>query len=178
MKIFISTIILFSFAVFGFGQKKNDKPDLSGTWQLIESKNFADKNKSDGEPKKLTLEISYNEPKLRIVRIWHKNDSEKRSEDIYFSDGRGETNSDYNNKTEATKSKWDGKEFVIERTVMITPEGMKPGVKDIKIKWITKLKLSDDGKNLTFIYNASAPPGIPIMNAAGGKPKQTYTRIK
>ncbi|MDQ3750518.1 MAG: hypothetical protein M3367_16105 [Acidobacteriota bacterium] len=178
MKIFISILIVFLFTTFGFGQKKNEKPDLSGTWQLIESKNFANQNKSKGdEPKKLTLEINYREPELKIVRISSKNSSEKRSEETYYSDERGETNSGYDNQMETTKSKWDGKEFVIARTESVTPEGMKPGVKDIKIKWITKIKLSDDGKTLTFIYDATAPPGIPTRFATG-KPKQTYKRVK
>jgi len=181
MKLFLSIFILFLFATFGFSQKKNKKPDLSGTWQLVQSENVSNKNlpdKEKSETSKILLEITYTEPKLIIVRIWNENKIEKKSEDVYYSDERGETNSTYDNETEVTVSKWNGKEFTIVQTEMMTPPGLNPGVKDMKIKKVQRLKLSKDGKTLTFIYDFIAPPGIPVQNAAGGRPKQIYTRTK
>ena len=67
MKLFLSIFILFLFATFGFSQKKNKKPDLSGTWQLVQSENVSNKNlpdKEKSETSKILLEITYTEPKL------------------------------------------------------------------------------------------------------------------
>src|SRR5687768_18469802 len=80
-------------ATYGAQQDKNKRgararPDLSGTWVLVQSKSNLGKTQNDITD--YTLTIADHEPEIRITKRFKKAGREYLEEWIYYTDGRQE----------------------------------------------------------------------------------------
>ena len=94
MRRIVAFSVLCSLSILIFGQNRPDRPDLSGTWRLVESKNIA---KMPGQTDffEKTLVIVHNEPEIKMTTQLKDNESMKILEAVFFCDNRGETNSTF-----------------------------------------------------------------------------------
>jgi len=93
-------------ATYGAQQDKNKReararPDLSGTWVLVQSKSNLGKIQKDIT--NYTLTIADHEPEIRITKRFSKAGREYREEWIYYTDGRHENSPGSENVEVQTK---------------------------------------------------------------------------
>lgn len=128
------------------------KPNFSGNWVLDMNESYFDGPKSDLIYDSLTLIISHQDPELKITRKLVKKKKERSQEVIYYTDGRGEKNSSFNEKeTVQSKTYWKSNILVTKGTVS-TPAFGDVIMSDTTDKW----ELSADGN--TLIQTSSSSP--------------------
>lgn len=174
MRILFHCLFLLCLVNLASGQSK-DKPDLSGIWKLTSSKNIA---VQDGYTE--TVEIIHTDPEVRFISETSTTDS--KFETVYFSDERGEKNSERTGtETRETKTKWDGKTLVTRQVREISgPNNIK-----VKITITTRRELSKDDNSLKEItrITTSSPPGVrgrPVNAVTGNESPaiRVFSRVK
>ena len=164
MKFILSIFCLLLFVSSSFAQQDKtatqNKPDFSGIWLLNFSQSDFGMSKGHLIYDALTLVISHQTPELKVTRKWAKKKKEQTRELVYYTDGRGEKNSNFNkNEIVTSKTNWDGNILTIKGTssLMILNNVM---TSDITEKW----ELSADGQTLLQIIKTDAPryafPGV------------------
>ena len=100
-------------AQLSFGQSRSTKPDLSGTWRLVESRNI--RLKVPGTFTK-TLVIVHHDPEIRVTTQLNENGRERSLEQVYFSDNRGESNPTFaENQAVRSQTRWRGEKLETRR---------------------------------------------------------------
>jgi hypothetical protein len=162
-------------------QKSNKtRPDFSGLWKLDYGKSFsltgmpstkakeaesvkegtakegqASQSAAQNDFSYSTLLIQHRDAELKVIEKSEYN-ARFKEEATYFTDGRGESNSEPDGKIVESKSKWDGKQLVT--TVFRSSEnGKKSNTIIARITW----ELSKDGKTLTTTWKPVDPKGGP-----------------
>jgi hypothetical protein len=162
----------------------NPKPDLSGKWERDPKKSRMGKMTQDLlENIKVTLEISHQEPELRISVTTDSNGKSVNRETIYYTDGRGEINiSQFSQvvtfgrplqdpksipQNEAkSKTKWEGSKIVSSLSSVIKG----PGGRIFQVDSREIRELSEDKKMLTIKHSLSTPGGLVQL-------KEVYNRL-
>jgi len=177
MKNIVAYLLLLTFFTFTFGQNRSDKPNLSGTWRLAESKGVAKLNNQTENFVK-TMVIIHQEPEIKMTIQIKDNGYEKSPEENFFSDGRGEINSTFGeNKVLKSKTKWSGNKLEVRRIDTISIHNPAGYTKVIKLEINEKWELSKDGNTLTKTTSVSGPPGSRLINSMGGGPsKEIFSR--
>jgi hypothetical protein len=160
------------------------KPDMSGKWER-DSKKSRMGQMTEGELKniKVTLEISHQEPELRISIRTDRSEKSVNREMIFYTDGRGETNipeftqvlsigrplqdpkSIPQNEVQS-KTKWEGSKIVSTNSSVFHG----PGGRIFHLDTREIRELSEDGKTLTIKRSISTPGGNIQL-------KEVYNRI-
>lgn len=175
MKRFSSLLLLLTFVALGFGQDRKDRPDFSGTWRMTESKNIATNDRTGTYSK--TLVIVHHEPEIKITIHFTENGQEKRHDEIYFTDGRGETNRTFRDQVVKSMTKWDGSKLEVHHFDTTSTADPSSGAKTFKVELIEKWQLSKDDKVLTKTISVKAPAGVKMVNSTGrGRVKEVFTR--
>jgi hypothetical protein len=132
-----------------------DKPDLSGTWALDNSRGNYIKFNTDVARAGITLIISHHEPELKIRRKFILDGHERTQEPIYYTDGRGETNPAMMvDQFIKSKTKWDKRKLVTKSSLKTSMRGNMIYT-DAMEKW----ELSPDGKTLIVTTSTTTPRG-------------------
>lgn len=176
MRTITASLFLLTLVTFSAGQNRSDKPNLSGTWRLIEAKNMP-KLKDDFTK---TLVIVHQEPEIKMATQIKDDGLEKKLEQIYFSDSRGEVNPGFGeNQTLKSKTKWRGTKLETRYVLAITVRGPAGEPYNIKLDIAEKWELSKDGNTLTKTVSVSGPPEGRLTNAmGGGSPEEIFSRVE
>ncbi len=158
MKIFVKIFCLILICGFGTtpaaaqGKKTTKaKPDLSGTWLLDPRKSNVGPSAKPDQP----LKIAQHDPELRIT---HMVASNGQKDFVYYTDGRGETNTTtmflstdtdmnprgHDKDVTKSKTKWSGDKLVTRFTLSSVIGGHP-----LEFEIIDEWKLSKDGQTLT-----------------------------
>ncbi len=161
------------------------KPDLSGVW-LLDTK----KSNSAGLTTRpdLPIKISHHDPEFRVTLSSESNGQIIERESVYFTDGRGETNStttvlttnpsaikpdDLKNQVTKSKTRWSGNKIVTRKPLRLSVTGHF-----VEFEQVDEWKLSTDRKVLTqtstVIFQNSDTAFVPGM--AQDK-KRVYNRV-
>ena len=128
------------------------KPDFSGIW------NASILKQAQGSSFRQTLKISYNDPKLKITRIFIRQKSDaalrleprKTSADfVYYTDGRSENKRGLSNISVKSKTERMGEKFVTIEAVTAKVSG-----REIVTVLTKTLEVSSDGKVLTDTFTS------------------------
>jgi hypothetical protein len=160
------------------------KPDLSGKWERDPKKSRMGKMTQDLlENIKVTLEISHQEPELRISVTTDSNGKSVNRETVFYTDGRGEINISQfaqvvtigrplqdskpipQNEVKS-KTKWEGSKIVSSSSSVING----PGGRIFQVDSREIRELSEDKKTLTIKHSLSTPGGIVQL-------KEVYNRL-
>ena len=152
MKLFvILSITILALAVTSFSQANGQvlkRGKFTGEWKLDPVKSTVgpeDENRSE------TLEISYTEPEMKIVKTQSKSDGETKSVvNTLNTNGKGEVNQPYPflpDTQEKTITKWNDDVLFIQGQV---GKAGKKGPNDFYIDSKRWYSLSDDGNTLTI----------------------------
>jgi hypothetical protein len=184
---------LLCFALFAFAsplgaQNKpaKPKPDLTGTW-LLDAK----KSNSVGVTSRpdLPIEISHQDPELRITLTSESKGQLVERPFVYFTDGRGEENQatamlttnpgvpprDLQKERTKSTTRWSGNKIVTRALLQL-----QAGGRVVEFELVDEWKLSSDRKTLTqttrtvFLQSSSSGTFIPAM--APDK-KRVYNRV-
>lgn len=175
--------------------QKDGKPDFTGTWVFDEDKSkgpYGTKPEKysvlhPNEERTLTIVIRHNGPQLnvaekRLVEFFDDTGKFLRKEEtdlsslIYYTDGRGESNS-YSMSTESPKqssvTKWSGKEILVslawDESMMLNGKKLQPPTfvfsiskngKELKIGHMgNEIKFEADDRNPGIVreYSVRAP---------------------
>ena len=151
--------------VHGQANRSQTRPNLGGTWKLDHRKS----NMSEIGKRDAPIKIVHNDPELRITRTLERNGQPVEREFIYFTDGRGETNSattllttepgrlkpeDIDKEIVKSRTTWQ-RDKVVMRAIMRSMTGSYILEYDIVDEW----KISTDGKTLTQISRIVVHPG-------------------
>lgn len=161
-----------------WGQTRNAKPDLSGTWRLVESHNI---RRSQPGTFEKTLLISHREPEIRITIQLNENGRERNLEQVYFSDKRGEANPAFgNNQSINTKTRWNGKRLEIRRIETTTLRDPAGTMRTIRIEIREIWELSEDRNRLTHTTSVSSPGGKVVNEASvdNSPPVEVFARVE
>ena len=127
------------------GSKTKTTPDLSGVWDLDESRSEIDPRLVPERDYVLT--IVHKEPEIRLTRTFERHGKKFTEETIYYTDGRPEFHSRTGYDSEP-ETRWRGKKLV--RKVVTSPYGGSSGVfTNLPIIMYEEIELSADGKTLT-----------------------------
>ncbi len=165
MKKLTVCLILLLLTQFSSGQSRSAKPDLSGTWRLVESRNI--RRKQPGTFTK-TLAIVHREPEVRVTTQLNENDRERSLEQVYFSDNRGESNSTFvENQTIRSQTRWRSDKLETRRsesTTLRSPNGETVTVRiEVRERW----ELSEDRSSLTHTTSVSSSGGRTVNSMSG-----------
>lgn len=177
--VFIFSFLIISYSVFGAGLSEEARPDLSGTWKLIESPKakVRDDNIPDGDH---VLLITQRGPEITILVKKTIDAKENLAAYVYFSDGRGEKGMVARDVRSVTK--WEGSKLVTSFSFTVgfpSPADWhnigipRTGEFLIKHKW----ELSKDGKKLTritILRSRVTPSDSPPM---WSERKSVYSRV-
>jgi len=148
-------IVCWAIVVHGQGNKVQTKPNLSGTWLLDHGKSNVSEIGKSGAP----IRIIHNDPELRITRTFERNGQPVEREFLYFTDGRGETNSatilltsqpgrlkpeDIDKEMVKSRTTWQHDKIMMRATLRDNSGGHM-----IEYEIVDEWKLSADGKTLT-----------------------------
>ena len=106
--------------------KKASRPDLTGTWVLVEDGGKRTRKSAPAPENEIRLEVVHREPELKIIRRTLSDGREAVRESVYYSDGRGETNlgpgittspADAREDVLKSKTRWDGDKLVTRTTI-------------------------------------------------------------
>jgi len=146
----ILLLLFFIFARLAFAQDAitaNGRHRVNGTWIFDEKRtDLRYKDLYRGE----TLEISYNDPELRIIRTLIGKNETKSATLILFTDNRGEKNRPYpfNQGLEvASDTGWDKNSLIRTYTIKYYKSGKVVGGGTTKETYA----ISEDGNTLTII---------------------------
>ena len=149
------------------------KPDLTGTW--VRS-SYKSNHRGQLESYPVTLTISHKEPELNITRKSIVKGTEKITDEVYYTDGRGEKNEPQfrsalaigssptngvqqkgsDNPQTKSKTKWEGNKIVSRSSSILEAVGHR-----FDMDMTQKRELSADGKTLT-ITTIMMPGGTTI----------------
>lgn len=136
------------------------KSGLNGTWKLDNSK--SDLGSSAHNPlatADVTMTIEINEPEVHLSRNMIVNGQEHIGDWLYYTDGRGETNSAFlSGSGLKTITKWSGSKLVSTASFDLNASGNAIHV-EAKETW----ELSRDGKTLINSISTSNPRGTEIF---------------
>jgi hypothetical protein len=118
------------------------KPNLSGTWVFDEPSSRVSAGLSN-ELKGTIYVIVHSEPKVRIITSADLGGVQMSHEYVYYSDGRGETNT-INGREIESVTKWSGNKLIIKYT---TPFSI--GNRQGKVKVTETWQLDNEGRKLT-----------------------------
>src|SRR3954468_24538562 len=90
-KIPVALMLVLGCVALCFGQGVKAKPDLNGRWEFDRTRSNVGQSSSSTAPPE-QIEINYADPELRIHRKFVVNGLPQEREQIYYTDGRGETN--------------------------------------------------------------------------------------
>ena len=160
------------------------KPNFTGTWLLDTAKSNVGSPATSDQP----IKISHHDPEFRLTRKVVSNGQVTSREFVYYTDGRGETNSmvflstgtDINRQgpdKDVIKSKttWSSNKLVARQTVRSLIGGQQ-----LEFEIIDEWKFSSDGKELTqssravFRQDMSGPIFVPTTR---GDIKLVYNRL-
>jgi hypothetical protein len=144
-------VILVGLSSFAAAQQT----ELSGTWVL--------ESKKDPET---TLVISESGPEIKITQTQRQNGNAVTSEQIYFADGRGETNASPNGKIQLrSTSQRRGRKLIVKFSLAQTRANNLLIANDRIDEWT----ISKDGKTLkqTSSMHTSPQPGDVSSNPSG-----------
>jgi hypothetical protein len=178
MRRIVALSVLCSLSILVFGQNLSDKPDLSGTWRLVESKKIAQMSGQTDLFEKI-LVILHREPEIKITTQLKDNGSTKELETVFFADSRGETNSTFREGGKKTTTRWSGKKLEILRVDTMSVTDTAGLTKVIKVEHTERWELSKDGNTLTRTSQLSGPADVKFKNALGGGPStEVFSRVK
>ncbi len=143
-------------------------PDFTGTWKIDPKLSNAPALKDLDD---LTFVISYNSPELRVVRlIKEPKKKERKSEVIYYTDGRGEKTSFlFGGDRFNSKTTWEGNIMVSKFPVSnYNPSTSAFDYRDYKDTWA----LTPDGLTLTVTTEIAVRN--PSRNSGAS---QTYRKV-
>jgi hypothetical protein len=183
LKKILFLLIVILFVVPCSAQDKKDssqpKPDLSGTWELDQSRSVSSVG---SRPKRsVTLTISHKEPEIKFMRRGNTDGKEFNNDAVFYTDNRGESNpsvfqtalgmggtsgSSVKSDELKSKTKWDGNKLVSHSSITYVVSGYS-----VMLNVTEKRELSSDGKTLTITINFNAPTG------SGGSTKEVFTRV-
>ena len=150
-------IVSGSAVVYGQASRTQSKPDFSGVWKIDHSKS----NMSEIGKRDAPIKIVYKDPELRITRTFERNGQPVERDFIYYTDGRGETNTatilltsqperlkpdDIDKEVVKSWTTWQ-RDKVVTRSTMRSMTGTYIFEYDIVDEW----KISSNGKTLTQI---------------------------
>jgi hypothetical protein len=166
MKKLTVCLISLLLAQFSFGQDRRSRPDLSGTWRLVESRNI--RRNQPGTFTK-TLVITHRDPEIRVTTQLNENGRERSLEQVYFSDNRGESNPTFaENQTIRSQTRWRGDKLETRRsesTTLRSPNGETITVRiEIRERW----ELSEDRSRLMHTTSVSSSSGGRTVNILSG----------
>jgi hypothetical protein len=161
MKTILLCVCLFACATLGAARDDKQKdtkphPDLNGTWTLDNAKSdFGPLRDRPLAKAETTLVVAYHDPELKLTRTRRLNEMQDTSEQVFYTDERGETNPALIGAGDVkSKTKWDGDKIVTRaRMERQTPRG------NTQIDMTTKWELSSDGKTLTQTFQMSGEFG-------------------
>ena len=180
MRTIVAFSVLCSLSILVVGQNRADKPNLSGTWRQVETKNIA-KMPGQTDLFEKTLVIVHREPEINITTQLKDNGRTKELETVFFTDRRGETNSGFRDSGVKTTTRWSGNKLEIRRvdTMSVSLPNPPGGTKVIQVERIDRWELSKDGNTLTNITSLSGPDGVTFKNTSGpGPSREVYSRVK
>jgi hypothetical protein len=126
------------------------KPDLSGTWVLVQSNNSVAKSQRQQDITDYVLTIVQRDPEIRITKKYKKRGREYMEEWIYYTDGRQEILPESENIEAQTK--WRGRKLYRRITVKRSfPFRSIPEETVTQEEW----EISEDGTLLTRTINRS-----------------------
>ena len=120
-------------------------PDLSGVWDLDESRSQIDSRLRNKE-EDYVLTIVHKEPEIRLTTTYQLHGSKKTEESIYYTDGRPEFHSRTGKNSEPV-TRWRGDKLV--RKSVTAPFGPRMGSFPVEMVMIEEFQLSSDGRTLT-----------------------------
>ena len=154
----ILALVLILTSAVALGQSKGSakaRRNLSGTWQLDPRRsNVGEIGKGD-EP----IKIVYNEPELKLTRVFERDGQRVEREFVYYTDGRGEINSrtialttqpnilkseERDRDTIKSKTTWHGDTLRTQGTLRNLIRG-----RVLEYEIVDEWKLSADEKTLT-----------------------------
>lgn len=183
MKNILLTLWVIPFVVLCSAQDKMDssqnKPDLTGTWELDQSKSKSDRGSIPYGSVRLI--ITHTEPELKIMRRGNSNGKNYNNDSIFYTDNRGETNPSVfqtalniggarqdSPKSDVLKSKtkWEGNKLVSQSSITYVVSGYS-----FIVNHTVSRELSTDGKILTITTT--------MNSAAGGRGmiKEVFIRV-
>jgi hypothetical protein len=191
----IILILLITGVALGKGQddkaqnNRQNKPNLSGTWELDKSKSKVTGDNPIMKGGAIFLTITHNEPLIRIVQKTDLHGREWIKEFLYYTDGRGENNPAANlyissyegnenpnspspRRTES-KSKWKDNKVKIRYSIIVRiPDGRRTKV-EVEEEWV----MSPDGKMLTQTTSFSNNDSNFITSVKPRKLKKVFNKI-
>ena len=147
-------------------------PDLSGTWVLDRVKSKIDERefRKNGS---ITLIVSHHEPEIKVTRKLTLNGRQQTQELVYYSDGRGELNPEFNRNyltgkdVVRTTTKWEKGKLIVKAIYRRkSPEGI------FEMETFEKWEVSSDGTTLTKTSWIGVPR-VSGQNAWGRYPRLT-----
>jgi hypothetical protein len=148
------------------GQKRTvTKPNLAGQWVLDKSK-----KSSKGVVENLTVLIQQDEPEIRITRRAATGGEERVDKLVYYSDGRGETNTISDTTPSDGKlelksvTKWEGNKLMIRSPAKESSKGRQTTIEYGRIE---KWQLSKDGLlywTTSSTFDGAGPLGTLMAN--------------
>jgi hypothetical protein len=183
MKNILLTLWVIPFVVLCSAQDKVDssqnKPDLTGTWELDQSKSKSDRGSIPYGSVRLI--ITHTEPELKIMRRGNANGKNYDNDSIFYTDNRGETNTSVfqtalniggarqdppKSDELESKTKWEGNKLVSQSSITYVVSGYS-----FIVNQTVSRELSTDGKILTITTT--------MNSAAGGRGmiKEVFNRV-
>jgi hypothetical protein len=124
-----------------------DKPDFSGSWKMNATKSDFGPMPA---PDKLDWTVKHADPKLTYSVVSAGGPQGDATYDLtYTTDGKDSVNKVRDTEVKRVAA-WDGSKLVIKS---------KREVQGMEISLVETWTLSDDGKTLTIVRNASTPQG-------------------
>jgi hypothetical protein len=168
---------------------QQDKPNLSGTWQIDKSKSKVTKDNPIMKGGMVFLTITHDETEVRIIQKTELNGQERVREFLYYTDGRGENNPTANlylsfyqgnenpnspsPRRIESKSKWKDNKLKIKYSlIMRIPDGAQ-----IKIGVEEEWAISPDGKTLTQTTSLSSNNSSYITFIEPSRLKRVFNKI-
>lgn len=155
--VFLCVLSFVGLCVGQAGQKSpaKSRPDFSGAWTLDSSRGNYKRFNAEVAKGGMTLNITQNEPEIKVTRKFILDGKEQTQELVYYTDERGEINPVMmSNVLIKSKTKWDGKKLVSKSTTETVGHGSKFWI-DTTEKW----ELSADGETMTQTGSISQPRG-------------------
>jgi hypothetical protein len=186
---FVLIIFLFlELVATGQGNKLQNRPNLGGTWMFEPRKSTA--IGSIGK-RNMPIKIAHNDPEFRLSRTVERNGQLTAKEFVYYTDGRGETNSatillvnrpggarpeEMEKELIKSRTHWEGKK-IVSRAMVRKSLGGHLMEYEIFDEW----KVSDDGEMLTETTRLVFPPGsdneAALIFGLLGDQKSVYRRV-
>jgi hypothetical protein len=152
------------------------RPDLSGAWVLDRTKSSAGPSREKDAD--LFLNILQQDPEIRITKHLRSGGLENEWTIIYYSDGRGETNtSPYDPKGLQSVTRWKGNKLVSVMKKPIDIRSIDGRLRDGKVEITEKWELSKDGSQLTQTLAATGVENVLTPPLSYDPPSSPIKRV-